>query len=188
MSEYRTAPRCPRCSRPLEALAIQAGSALGCDGCAGVLLDDEAFGFVRTSFYEQLGKAIDPAALDLLPWDDSATLQCPRCKSTMKRTALVGIPVDFCAEHGTWFDARELTAVAYTIAHQHARDAARLPGYGFEHWARSPEVRESLRTLSARTLESLDQAALIESERRMDRIPGMWLLGLLGGLVKRRGL
>ncbi|MBK7582394.1 MAG: zf-TFIIB domain-containing protein [Myxococcales bacterium] len=188
MSEYRTAPRCPRCSRPLEALAIQAGSALGCDGCAGVLLDDEGVRLRAHQLLRTTRKAIDPAALDLLPWDDSATLQCPRCKSTMKRTALVGIPVDFCAEHGTWFDARELTAVAYTIAHQHARDAARLPGYGFEHWARSPEVRESLRTLSARTLESLDQAALIESERRMRRIPGMWLLGLLGGLVKRRGL
>lgn len=80
--------------------------------------------------------------MDLVPWDSSPPLACPVCQALLLRTELAGVPVDHCAEHGTWFDARELVAIAFAIS-QRMED---LRGGGSEAvpWSRSAETAEVL--------------------------------------------
>lgn len=88
------------------------GVAFGCARCGGVLLDDAAFGHVR----EQLcARIVEQANLEAAPSrarDVSPLLSCPVCRQVMTRTSVERVEVDFCREHGTWFDRDELVAIA----------------------------------------------------------------------------
>lgn len=113
---YRSAIGCPRCQRPLAELGVPAGTAWGCSGCGGVQLDDAAFGHLRRGEYAvTVAKGADVGASVRVP-DETSVLPCPRCARPMTRTLLAGVPVDHCVDHGTWFDALELAAVATEIA------------------------------------------------------------------------
>lgn len=166
VSAYRSAPRCPRCRRTLDFLAVGSGSAWGCTACSGVLLDDEAMGFVRSSLYASIA-ASAPVPMDLDPWDPSPALVCPRCDAPMRRTELSGVAVDCCVEHGTWFDARELVAVAYCLARQADDRRGVPPEYGFMPWAATPEAAETLKVLNDQLRFHIDATLLAEGVRHL---------------------
>src|SRR5688572_18623218 len=98
---YRTGglrdPRCPRCQLLLAELALDGGTALGCSGCGGVLLDDAGFAAVRERLYASILR--EAGAPPSLPESDmTPSLGCPSCGETMQRTHLASVPVDMCAE------------------------------------------------------------------------------------------
>jgi len=166
VNAYRGAPRCPRDKHPLEVLGTGTGMVWGCAGCAGVLLDDEAFGFVRSSFYEKIAKSAR-VPMDLVPWDPSPALACPMCGDPMVRTELCGVAVDFCKEHGTWFDARELVAVAYALVKKTEEDRGGARDQGFRPWAPSPETAAEMATLNERLRQAVNGAVLTDAVRRL---------------------
>lgn len=61
-------------------------------------------------FEEEVAAALGASTLrpDLRP-----NIACPECAKPMTRTAITGTQttIDTCAEHGTWFDSRELPLV-----------------------------------------------------------------------------
>jgi Zn-finger nucleic acid-binding protein len=106
-----TALICPRGCGPLAAF----GDVFECDRCGGLFLDHDKLGALvaahrpkvegerRTSIVQPPAPPIDPVTY----------LPCARCNVRMNRTVFgksSGVIVDVCSTHGTWFDARELTA------------------------------------------------------------------------------
>jgi Zn-finger nucleic acid-binding protein len=117
---------CPRCEKPLRVAA--SGSPMAekleglalfheCIGCGGVFLDSaslervfspESLGFPQSV---ALGHAVPTARAPSAP-DVVRYLNCPVCNRLMNRVNFgrhSGIIVDVCKDHGTWFDAGELT-------------------------------------------------------------------------------
>ncbi len=62
--------------------------------------------------------------------DPTRKIACPVCGSalTFTRTPFDGVCVDACANHGTWFDANEIRAIAQALAIKAASDDAFVEG------------------------------------------------------------
>ncbi len=118
---------CPRCKKPLRVAANGSpiaekleGLALfhECIGCGGVFLDNASM--ERVFSPEALGSGHSGASGHAVPVAARAPsapdvvryLNCPVCNRLMNRVNFgrhSGIIVDVCKDHGTWFDAGELT-------------------------------------------------------------------------------
>lgn len=147
-------PSCPRCGVALAPIAFGAGAVLRCPGCAGALVtpadwgellgDHDAERQVVAQMVPPLpGKALPDSAL-------AALVRCPVCRREMDRfrfAALTDVSVDTCADHGLWFDAKELVAVLRRVR---AREEAALSGQ------RAPEDEAAEREWAAH-LQSLQR-------------------------------
>lgn len=51
----------------------------------------------------------------------NAALRCPVCRTALERRRVAGVEIDACAEHGVWFDHKEV---------EHVQAAARRPRLG----------------------------------------------------------
>ncbi len=83
-----------------------------CERCGGIFVENTALaGLVeRHRPKEERRASITPP---LPPLEPVVYLPCPTCNVRMNRTVFgksSGVIVDVCKVHGTWFDARELTA------------------------------------------------------------------------------
>lgn len=157
---YRSAgPSCPRCKRLLVELAVESGSALGCEQCGGVLIDDAGFAAVRERLYATILKRTG-APPDAPMFDPSTMLPCPRCGETMKRTWLANVPIDLCTAHGTWFDAHELVAVAQAIADKRGLAGAERAPPAELPWSGNRETAEQLARLKEQ-LQAQNNSLLI---------------------------
>ena len=124
---------CPRGCGPLSAFA----DVFECDRCGGLFLDHATLGALVTAHRPKAEgdrRAITMGAPAPNPRESLSPLRfaprssitpppttlepvtylpCPTCNVRMNRTVFgksSGVVVDVCAAHGTWFDARELTA------------------------------------------------------------------------------
>jgi len=93
---------CPRGCGPLAALG--ADEIAECERCGGIFVENET-----------LAKLVAPSIRrpELPPETEVTYRPCPSCNVRMNRTIFgksSGVVVDVCKLHGTWFDARELTA------------------------------------------------------------------------------
>jgi len=122
-----TALACPACSESSRLTNRRIGeySALECGRCAGLWLGNETF--------RQLSEQAESEAIDLDRLFDSPHAQpsgpratdqnepegwryrkCPACGKIMHRrnySGSSGVIIDFCREHGVWFDAEELPRI-----------------------------------------------------------------------------
>ncbi len=106
--------KCPRCFDTLVRKRVQETTIHGCERCGGVFLDHAAVEKLGRSphpdFENEVAAALGASTLrpDLRP-----NIACPECAKPMTRTAITGTQttIDTCAEHGTWFDSRELPLV-----------------------------------------------------------------------------
>jgi Zn-finger nucleic acid-binding protein len=105
---------CPRCEIELDVRESEGAVVSACRHGHGlfltrsVLREVERAGAGMASSLDEGAPAPDEA-----PADDTGTAMCPRCREPMTRRTFregIGIVVDVCAEHGTWFDAGELRA------------------------------------------------------------------------------
>ena len=100
-----TARPCPRGCGALSAVA----DVLECVHCGGLFITHQVLADL-VARHRTEGVSIRPPD----PAPDRVTyLPCPVCNARMNRTVFgksSGVIVDACRLHGTWFDARELTA------------------------------------------------------------------------------
>jgi Zn-finger nucleic acid-binding protein len=123
MSPYRQAPTasriCPRCSLGLSRRTIGDARIDECASCKGV--------FVETELIDRIVDALDLGGEIMSTFPRAATapiatspagptyIKCPNCDVLMNRRLFATgakVIVDVCFQHGTWFDAAELRAVA----------------------------------------------------------------------------
>jgi Zn-finger nucleic acid-binding protein len=139
MSPYREAPPpsrvCPRCAGGLSRRALADTHVEECPSCKGV--------FVEITLIPRIVDALDLGGevIDTFPRGPvhltveahgPTYLKCPRCSVIMNRRLFATgaqVIIDRCTEHGIWFDAAELRAVADFAAgggmeRAAARDAA----------------------------------------------------------------
>jgi Zn-finger nucleic acid-binding protein len=104
---------CPRCTTPLEAMPGPDTPVHECPRCGGlfVLRDALAEILCRAETTGPFSGRAEPRRLRL---DEVRYLPCPLCRATMNRVnfgQMSGVIIDVCRDHGTWFDAGELTRV-----------------------------------------------------------------------------
>jgi Zn-finger nucleic acid-binding protein len=113
---FRTAPEgtpCPRCAARLTERALHDVEVFDCDRCLGLFLDRATIEKLESPGGQDLRLAFPKR-----PRSDADRsvryLGCPICQRLMNRTnfaRMSGVIVDFCKEHGVWFDAGEVNAV-----------------------------------------------------------------------------
>lgn len=106
---------CPRGCGPLVDVGAHFGDVFECDRCGGLFLDHASLGELvaahRPKAEGERHASITPPPQPVL--EAVTYLPCPTCNARMNRTVFgksSGVIVDVCTTHGTWFDARELTA------------------------------------------------------------------------------
>lgn len=110
---------CPRCSAILWSRPLPAGSGHACGTCGGVWLDGAAAQHVTHVLCgETLGHADIASRTSAHRVDTQSAIACPICRATLQRTRVgqAGVDVDYCTQHGTWFDKDELGRVAQSFA------------------------------------------------------------------------
>ena len=129
---------CPVCRVRLLHVETDTGSLPVCSGCGGTWLDNVRSHRVVKGLISERERqaAVDVSAqasrADVGPPVAAGPRPCPECSTPMARTkvAQIGIELDACAAHGTWFDARELEAVARMFAGKAGAEAGSGPGLG----------------------------------------------------------
>lgn len=93
--------QCPRCRAGLE----QSGSVWRCGECTGCWIEERILSEMVLRMRDGLGSTALPFVARTAPEPVRA---CPSCGGAMAHVSLEGVELDRCAEHGIWFDAREL--------------------------------------------------------------------------------
>ena len=114
-----TAPavgRCPHCLRVLVSVKVGEVELLGCPGCGGIWLANTSAKSVLENpqqvFHDLAMRAARNATGDQ---PRNPRPACPVCSVILARTWFHDVNLDLCAEHGTWFDARELGALVTSV-------------------------------------------------------------------------
>jgi Zn-finger nucleic acid-binding protein len=111
--------KCPRCQNSLAPLMLADTKVRECSVCGGIWLDTATFQKVCDERERQEKILVYPVtaiATDALPEQKQGRMYvpCPECGGLMQRRNFVGISgiiVDWCKDHGTWFDYRELQGI-----------------------------------------------------------------------------
>ena len=118
---------CPRCSAALFAGKVGHLDALGCGGCGGLWLDNVGTTAILARYdfdAENLARMVDgnAAKREARSPFEATKGSCPVCAGALQPVDHQGVRLDFCAEHGTFFDRGELARIVQT-----AKPAALTP-------------------------------------------------------------
>jgi Zn-finger nucleic acid-binding protein len=107
---------CPRCGAGLFAGAVGTLTALGCGGCGGLWLDNEATSLVLRQYSvsaASIASLVDGNAARKETLSPFATAPggCPVCEKPLQPVEHGGVRLDFCGEHGTFLDRGELARI-----------------------------------------------------------------------------
>jgi Zn-finger nucleic acid-binding protein len=115
---------CPRCNRSFEELKLGGHTLQQCPGCGGLWVDKQTVASICTEKEEQEAVLAMPCANEeVFPEDNGspsgrAYVPCPVCRKLMNRRSFAGgsgVVVDWCKQHGTWFDRGELARIVSYI-------------------------------------------------------------------------
>lgn len=175
---------CPRCTRVLSMCRVGERTYTECTSCGGLWLDAEVFERLSKERAQQAEAGYVPE-LPLPPQRPIAAaeldskvryVKCPVCKDMMVRKNFAtssGIIIDWCRQHGYWFDANELETILRFIDEGGVRDARR------REEARRDAAKHMRRTARTPTLPMGERGG------RLGDGWGSWLLidFLVDGLV-----
>ena len=105
---------CPRCDTMLAVGRAGPITAHGCGSCGGVWLDNAGTQRLVTGLSPQVVAGFSAhAAAASSRVDTRENVACPVCRQPTLRKRIVeaSVNIDICADHGTWFDRREIEAV-----------------------------------------------------------------------------
>ncbi len=122
-----TPPPCPRCGAGIFSGKVGHLDALGCGGCGGLWLDNEGTTTVLRRYdidAAKLARRIDANTGDVAAISPFAAASgpCPVCAKALQGTVHASVKLDFCVDHGTFFDRGELARLL-----ERARLAAVVP-------------------------------------------------------------
>ncbi len=108
--------KCPRCTVRLSEVNVGGHALKECAVCGGLWVDKETLRQICAKEEEQeavLGFAVSGIPGGAAPEGTQGRVYvpCPVCRKLMNRRQFAGcsrVIVDWCKEHGTWFDRREL--------------------------------------------------------------------------------
>ena len=101
---------CPRCEQKLFFGDADGVAMLGCGLCGGIWLDNDSSRKVTQHYSDRVVDLAARAAQNAQTKPDvRKAAKCAECRCEMQRRTFGSVSVDVCAEHGTWFDAGELS-------------------------------------------------------------------------------
>lgn len=110
--------RCPHCRKKLVGVVAKGVELDGCGGCGGIWVNNGSARSVLANpeavFAELAQRAGDNARNRSVRAKNPA---CPVCTAVLDNVKTHGIAVDVCSEHGTWFDAFELSQLLHVLTH-----------------------------------------------------------------------
>jgi Zn-finger nucleic acid-binding protein len=149
--------KCPRCSQKLSQVNLSHHAILECLRCGGLWVDKATFQEICTrqedqeavlAFHEE---ANDSAAAQ--PSRSArAYIPCPECGNLMNRQNFAGcsrVILDWCREHGAWFDRSELHQIVEFIRNGGLKKAREREKRQLED--EKARIREQQFGLAART-------------------------------------
>ncbi len=116
--------RCPRCNKQFEELDLGKHALQQCPGCGGLWVDRSTIERICADHEEQEAVLAMSAGKDEAPQEDARSpkgrvyVPCPICRKLMNRSSFAsgsGVVVDWCKQHGTWFDRGELARIVSFI-------------------------------------------------------------------------
>lgn len=106
---------CPRCSdTPLAAVRVGDHRVAECMRCTGLFVEHPVLERITRRTEASAGLRMRPIGVAPAAPEKAAYLPCAYCKKTMSRRGFAdrsGIVIDYCNEHGVWFDQDELARV-----------------------------------------------------------------------------
>ena len=106
----RSACACPRCDKALFFGDAEGIAMLGCGLCGGIWLDNDAARKVLEHYSDRVVDMAARAAQSAQVKPDlRQAAKCAQCRNDMQRRTFGSVSVDVCNDHGTWFDAGELS-------------------------------------------------------------------------------
>jgi Zn-finger nucleic acid-binding protein len=116
---HDAAVACPLCRCPLDETEFRGEAVDVCPKCDGLWLDKAQFARL-TSARDALLDGNVPYAYGKGPMETrTAYLPCPRCGGLMVRQnfrGVSGVVIDWCGDHGAWFDKDELQRIRAFVA------------------------------------------------------------------------
>ncbi|HEY1960725.1 MAG TPA: zf-TFIIB domain-containing protein [Polyangiaceae bacterium] len=104
--------RCPQCRKRLFTASVKDAELNACAGCGGIWVRNASARRVLSNpepiFAEMATRAGDNAQNRATHAEDRV---CPECPAVLDKVRSHGIELDVCEEHGTWFDAFELSTL-----------------------------------------------------------------------------
>jgi Zn-finger nucleic acid-binding protein len=121
-SEQKKSVQCPRCEGNLVPQTVGKHTLIVCNQCGGIWADKDSFQNICTREEEQeavLAFQSGPPESLLTPARKSrrAYMPCPECGKLMnhKNFSGSGVVLDWCRDHGSWFDRQELQRIVEFI-------------------------------------------------------------------------
>lgn len=162
--------KCPHCAQKLSQVNLSRHTVLECLRCGGLWVDKATFQDICTGQEEQEAVlafhdgADNPAAAQ--PTASSRVyIPCPECGTLMNRQNFAGcsrVILDWCREHGAWFDRSELHQIVTFIRSGGLKKAREREKRQLED--EKAHVRQQQLSLSARTPASAVVSASLWSE------------------------
>ncbi len=131
--------QCPRCKTGLAPATVGRHSLQICTRCGGIWVDKDSFQVICTQEEDQEAVLGFQSKTDDSPVTSSskpqrAYIPCPECGKLMNHknfSGCSGIVLDWCRDHGSWFDRQELQRIVSFIRNgglrkARERDRARL--------------------------------------------------------------
>jgi Zn-finger nucleic acid-binding protein len=107
--------KCPRCVDPELVAVMVGGHRVGeCMRCTGLFVEHAVLEHITKRTEAQAGLRLRPMQPAPTEPEKTAYLACPTCGEHMTRRGFAdhaGVIIDYCTEHGVWFDADELARV-----------------------------------------------------------------------------
>jgi Zn-finger nucleic acid-binding protein len=156
--------RCPRCEAALALIAVGRLSLNTCSRCGGLWVDKTAFQGICMHQEEQeavLSFQSETSGKSAVQENKSkrAYIPCPECGKLMnhKNFSGSGIVLDWCRDHGSWFDRNELQQIVRFIGDGGLRKA---------------REREKLQLKEQEDRLRMQQFTMASLERHLDSNPG----------------
>jgi Zn-finger nucleic acid-binding protein len=119
--------RCPHCRKRLVGAEVGDVTLHGCGGCGGIWVDNESARAVLASPAKTLGVLAQRAAKNATGAVRQPRPTCALCPAVLDKVHVHGIELDICRDHGTWFDALELSRLTAVLRGEEVRGVTDRP-------------------------------------------------------------
>jgi Zn-finger nucleic acid-binding protein len=116
--------RCPHCHKKLVGVVAKGVELDGCGGCGGIWVNNASARSVLANpeeIFADLAKRAADNARNRTVREKNP--RCPVCTAVLDPIKTHGIALDVCGDHGTWFDAFELSQLVHVLTHGSVGDA-----------------------------------------------------------------